>query len=151
MPKDGECGVAVALLATVPDQVQVNVQHTLVQNLCISFRLGVQVLFLARGVTVPLQNGYQQAALGAGQSQVVTLLGKKLFLLIRIEIIGFQKTHPEMIVYYIQGDLAAAYGPFDKAHEGELRLVEHELVAGIDRQFPKGDEGIGGYVGLITR
>ena len=56
-----------------------------------------------------------------------------------------------MIIDRIQRDLAAADRAFHEAADGEMRFVEHQPVAGVDRQLAEGNEGIGGDLGGVAR
>ena len=56
-----------------------------------------------------------------------------------------------MVVDDIKRDLPATNRAFHESTEGKLRLVEHETVAGIDRQGPECNERIDGQTRIVAR
>ena len=56
-----------------------------------------------------------------------------------------------MVVDDIKRDLPATNRAFHESTEGKLRLIEHETVAGIDRQGPECDERIAGQARIVAR
>ena len=64
---------------------------------------------------------------------------------------GVDEPDPEVILDDVEGDLAAADGSLDEAHDRELRFIEHELIAALHGKLAIGHERVGGIDRLVAR
>ena len=81
----------------------------------------------------------------------MVLRGKKIGLLVGVEVVGFDEGHPEVVLDHVQRYLAAAYRAFDIGHDRELGLVQHKPVAGVHRKLFEHGKGITGHVLVVAR
>ena len=110
--------------------------------------LRLEVGRLERGVAAPFQQGAAVFLLG-GQAQVGELAREERRAQQRFSRVGPLEHHPEVVVDDVDRHLAAAHRALDEAHQRELRLLEHQPVARLDRKLAERGERIGGHRRLV--
>jgi len=148
--EDAQCRVAVAAVA-VPDQRQVELGLSAAEAALQHLALGLQeALLLARHLQPRQQHAGIAAVLG-GQRQRFGLAPQHVAA-DRLGVgPGVDENHPELVLDHVDRHLAAAHRALDEVHDEELRFVEQEAVAPVERQLGEGREGVARHLRRIRR
>ena len=133
---DGQGRVGIAPLAGAVGPAAAVPQHSLIQaQIAIEIGLGHQALLgLEVGGLLALEldpgaDRQRIAALLGGQAEILPFLGQGAFHFRVAEHLRIGEADPEVIIDHIHRDLTATDRPLDEAHDGVLRLIQHEAIA----------------------
>src|SRR5690554_3547869 len=83
------------------------------------------------------------------EADVIHLRCDKLIVL-REWAVRVNKKHPEVVVNHIKSNIASANRAFNKAHNGKVCFIEHELIARLYGNGSKANKRVGRSFRLVT-